>query len=94
MGPKRLGLVDGNSLSITGIEQGCISFKPSGDTDRANSGFGCAVTDALEAICAAGGIAGDVSGLSVIGEQVEHVWITSGVFGVGALTGGLLSNSV
>lgn len=93
-GVEKIGLADGVSLSIIGIELGCTSFKLRGDTERASSGFCCAVIDALEAICAAGGIMGGVSKLSVIGEQVEHVWITSGEFGAGALNGGLLSNSV
>jgi hypothetical protein len=92
-GFEKLGLADGISLSME-TELASTSSKQSGDTERASSGICCAGLDALEAICAAGGVAGRVSEFSVMGEQVEHVWITSGVFGAGALNGGLLSNSV
>jgi hypothetical protein len=92
-GLLKLGIADGNSLSIIGIELGCNAFKPSGDTERASSGLCCAGIDALE-VCVSGSVVKGISEVSVIGEQVEHVWITRRVFGAGVLNGRLLSNSV
>jgi hypothetical protein len=91
---KKFGLADENFLSTTETELGGNSFKSSGEVEAGSSGFCCGGTDRLAIICAAGGVAGGESEPSVIGEQVEHVWITRGVIGAGAFEGVLPSNSV
>jgi hypothetical protein len=89
-GVEKLRTADGNSSSIIETE---LEGKSRSDMVEWSSGICCGGMD-TPVDCATGGVLGGVSELSVIGEQVEHVWITSGVFGAGASNGRLLSNSV
>jgi hypothetical protein len=89
-GVEKLRMAEGNSSFIIEPE---LEGKSRSDMVAWSSGICCGGMDA-PVDCATGGFVGGVSEPSVIGEQVEHVWITSGVFGAGALNGRLLSNSV
>ncbi len=89
-GVPKLRMADGNSLFIIETE---LDGKSRSDMVAWSSGICCSGMD-MPVDCATGGVVGGVSELSVIGGQVEHVWITSGVFVAGQLNGGLLSNSV
>jgi hypothetical protein len=89
-GVEKVRKADGNSLSIIETE---LEGRSRGDIVAWSSGICCGDMD-TPINCATVGVVGVVSELSVIGEQVEHVCITSGVFGAGALNGRLLSNSV